>query len=130
GTDGRTKGINLRQSTRQCFSLELAANCHISRTTEEIPGVVNPSVWFSWRVIGVDGSDAKQFARSFAVAAGDDRRMNVVKPTFLEELMNGKGQSAANAKDTTKQIRTRTQMRDFAQKLRSVSFLLQWIAVI
>src|SRR6266404_829808 len=44
--------------------------------------------------------------------------------------MNSEGEAAPYAKNRTKKIRTRPQMRDFAQKLGGVPFLLQWITLI
>ena len=55
--------------------------------------------------------------------------MNVVKAALLKELMNGESEAAANTENTTKKIRTRPQMRNLAQKFRSMPFLLQRVCV-
>ena len=52
----------------------------------------------------VDRGDAKQFSRALAIAAGDDRRVDVNETALLEKLVNGKGQPAAHAKNATEEI--------------------------
>ncbi len=74
--------------------------------------------------------DAKQLSRAFAIAAGDDRCMNVNETALLKKLVNGKREPAAHAKDATEKIRPWTQMRDLAQKLRRVPLFLERIAFV
>src|SRR5207248_8647949 len=112
------------------FGLELSTHRQIGGASKEIPVVIDRAIRFSRRIRAINASHTKQFSRSFAVAPSNDRRVNVVKAALLKKLMNGEGEPAANAKDTTKKIRTRTQVRDLAQEFRSMPLLLQRITFI
>ena len=79
------------------------------------------------RLVRIKRSDAEQFAGAFAVAARDDRRVDVNEPAFLEKLVNGEREPAPDAKNRAEQVRPRPQMRNLAEKLRRVSFFLEWI---
>ena len=81
-------------------------------------------------IVRVDRRDAKQFACSLAIAAGNNRGVHVNEAAFLEKLVNGKREPAANPKDGAKKIRARTQMRNLAQKLRGVAFLLERVTIV
>src|SRR5205823_14654593 len=52
------------------------------------------------------------------------------KTAFLKELVNGECQPAPDAKDATKKIRARTQMRDLTKKFGRVTLFLEWIGII
>ena len=57
-------------------------------------------------------------------------RVHINKIALLKELVHGKGQPAAHAKDGAKQIRARPQMRDRAQKFLRVPLFLQRVVAI
>ena len=129
--EGRAEGVNLRQRAGEGFGLELAADREVGRPREKIlaRNRSSPSL-VARRILRIERRDAKHFARAFAVARGDDRRVDVNEAALLEKLVNGKGEPAAHAKDRAEQIRARPQMRDLAQELRRVAFLLQRIGFI
>ena len=109
---------------------QLPAHGEKGRAREKILRVIDFPVRAPRRILRIDRGDAKQFPRAFAIAPGDDRRVDVNKAALLEKLMDGEREPAADAKDRAEQIRARPQMRDLAQKLRRVPFLLQRIGVV
>src|SRR5262249_31723678 len=54
-------------------------------------------------------------ARALAVASRDDGRMNPKITMFLKVAMNGHRETMAHSRNRTEGIRSRPQMRDFAQ---------------
>ena len=124
----RAKGVNLGERAGESFGLELAADRQVSASARKNPSRNrSPPSLAAAADFWVKRRDPKQLARAFAIAPGDDRRVHVNKAAFLEKLVHGKGEPAADAKDRAEQIRARPQVRDLAQKLRSVPFLLQRI---
>ena len=67
---------------------------------------------------------------AFAIASGDDRRVNVNETAFLKKLVNCKREPAAHAKDATEKIRPWTKMSDFAQKFGRMPLLLQRVGIV
>ena len=79
GAKGRTKRVDFRQRAGERFGFELSAHREIGGRAEEIlRNQIEPSGLRAGS--SIDGGDAKQFARAFAVAGGDDRRVDVEKP--------------------------------------------------
>ena len=117
---GRTKGIDVRQGASKGLALELAAHSEKRALAKEVLRVARDFF------IGQRG-DAKHFARPFAIAGGDDRRVNMHEVALLKKAMNRKGHATARAKHRTMEVRARTQVRDRTQKLRAVAFFLQRI---
>ena len=114
----RPEGVNIAQRACKGLALKLAADGEVGRTAKEVLLGLGGRVW-------LQRGDLKHLARAFAVAAGDDRRVDVEKAALLEETMHGKGHLAAHAEDAAEEIRARTQMRDGAEEFRRVAFLLQ-----
>src|SRR5438552_13331247 len=89
GPERWAESVNFGQRQGECFRFQLAANGQISRPGEEILREINLTV-FSRRISDVDRGNAKQLASAFAIASGDDWRVDVNETAFLEKLMNGK----------------------------------------
>src|SRR5207237_1606047 len=102
---------------------ELSDNGQIRLSREKILGLIDLAILL-WRIFDVDGRNAKQFARAFAIASRNDRRVNVNESAFLKEFVNSESEPAADAKNRAEKIRAGPQVGDLAQKLRGVSFLL------
>ena len=105
------------------LTLQLAAHREIGR----LPKEVRVGLGLAPRR---NGSDPKHFSCPFAIARGDDGRVDVVKIPLLKEAVNGKGHAAAHAEDAAEEIRARSQVRDLAQELRRVSFLLKRVRAV
>src|SRR4051794_35040231 len=73
----------------------------------------------------IERRHAKEFARAFAVARGDDRGVDVDEIPLLEKLVDREGQPAADAKHGAKEIRARTQVRDFPHEFEGMPFFLE-----
>ena len=112
------------------LGFELSADRQVSRAREKILRVIDLAIRAPRRILRIDRRDAKQFARAFAIAAGDDRRVDVNETALLEKLVNGESQPAADAENRAEEIRARAQMRDLAQELRRVSLFLERIGLV
>src|SRR5207247_1722244 len=108
---------------------QLAAHGEIGLARKKILRVIDLAV-FSRRIFDVDRGNAKQFARAFAIASGNDRRVDVKEAAVLKKFVNGECEPAPHTKDAAEKIRARPQMRDLAQKFRRVPFLLEGISFI
>ena len=75
----------------------------------------------------VERRDLEHRAGPFAVAGGDDRRLDVEEAAGLEERVDRRADRVADAGDRSERVRPRTQVGDLAQKLEAVPLLLQRI---
>ena len=96
---------------------------------EKILGVIDLAI-FPRRIFDIDRLNPEQLASAFAVASGDDGRMNVNETALLKKLVNGEREPAAHTKHATEKIRPRTQVRNLAQKFRCVPLFLERITFI
>src|SRR5204863_6888441 len=103
GPERWAESVNSGQRQGERFRFQLAANGQIGRSGEEILREIDLPV-FLRRILDVDRGNAKQFSRALAIAAGDNWRVDINETALLEKLMNGKGQSAAHAKNATEEI--------------------------
>ncbi len=129
GAKSRAKRVNLRERAGERLGFELTAHGEISLACEKIPRVID-LVILPRRIVRIDSRNAKQFSRPFAIATGDDRRVDVNETALLEKLMDCESQPAADAENAAEKIRARPQMSDLAQKFRRVSFFLERIGFI
>ena len=129
GAKRRTKRVDFGQGTGERFSFELAAHREVGLSRKKIFRVVDLAL-FSRRIFEVDGGDAKQLPCSFAIASGDDRRVDVNETALLKKIVDSKGEPAAHAEDRPEKIRTRPEVRNLAKKFRGVSLLLERIGII
>src|ERR1041385_1795056 len=97
GAKGWTKGVDVGKRAGKSFPFQLAADRQVSRLAKKVRLrlLVN---------VPLEGRDAEHLACSLAIAGGDDRGVNVDKVTFLKELVDGKRQLAAQAKDSSVKI--------------------------
>ena len=130
GSKRRAKGVNLGQSQRECFRFELTAHGQKSRPSEEVFRIIDFAVRRSWHLFRVQRRNAKQFSSTFAIAAGDDRRVDVNKTALLKKLVNGKCQTAPHAKDATEEVRAGAEMSDFAKKFRRMALFLERVGIV
>src|SRR5437867_13258688 len=103
GAERWPKRVNFGQSERERFRFKLAAHSQKSRARKEILREIDVTVFSRW-IFDVDRRNAKQFSCSFAIAAGDDRCVNVNETALLEKLVNGECQPTAHAKNAAEKI--------------------------
>eukprot|EP00962_Isochrysis_galbana_P038680 scaffold13751_cov108-Isochrysis_galbana.AAC.6 len=77
------------------------------------------------RLVQVESRDAEHLPRTFAVGAGDERRVDVHEAVRLEERVRGEGQRVADAHDGTNRVCAWPQVGERPQVLESVRFLGQ-----
>jgi hypothetical protein len=75
-------------------------------------------------------SDPEHLPRAFTVAASDDRSVDVNKVALMKKLVDSQGDLTAGAKDCSKKIRTRPEMRDRPEILKRVPLFLQRVSII
>src|SRR5262249_4742241 len=103
GAERWPKRVNFGQSERERFRFQLTAYSQIGRACEEVLHKIDVTV-FSRRIFDVDRRNTKQFSCAFAIAAGDDRRVDVNEAALLEKLVYGECQPAAHAKNAAEKI--------------------------
>src|ERR1044072_957141 len=90
GAKGGAEGVNVGQRAGERLGFKLAADRQVSRPREKILRVIDRAILASRGIFQVERSNAEQFPCPFAIAPGDDRRVNVNKAAFLEKLVNRK----------------------------------------
>ena len=125
GAEARAEGVNLPERHRGDFPFELTGNAQTRFLPEKVVGVI---LFFALR-FGVprSGRNAEHFAGAFAVAGGNDRRVNVNVTAALEELVNRRRQDGADAENGVEGVRAQTQVRNRPQIFERMSFLLKRI---
>src|SRR5579875_2979263 len=127
GAEGRAEGIDFAQRTSENLGFELAANRQVGHAPKKVFRIVNFSLMIARWLAQVEGGDAEHLSGAFAIAGGDDRRMDVEKPLFLKEIVNRAADAVTDARDGAEGIAARPQMGLLTQKLQGVPFLLQGI---
>ena len=92
---------------------------------KEIRRPIDGSVWTLRRRRRIERRDAEKFASTFAIARGDDGRVNVGKAALLEEAVDGHGHPATHAHERAESVRPRPEVRDGPEELHGVPLFLQ-----
>ena len=71
--------------------------------------------------------DVEHFSRAFAVAARDDRRMNIGEAVALKIYVRGIAQRRTDALNVEHRVGAYAQVRHRAQELQRVALLLQGV---
>jgi hypothetical protein len=120
-----TKRINVPQRHRVNFTLELPAHGQIRPPAKKVLRIISLSFRRFREFFEVQRRDLEHFTRAFAIEARENRRVNVEKSTRSKEIVHRHRQRVTYTSDRAKRIRTRTQMRNRAQKVETVTLLLQ-----
>src|SRR5262249_38802044 len=119
-----TESVNLADAARKGFNLQLAAHRQISSLGEKVLGEIAFAI-LARQLIDVQAGDLEHLPVTFAIAAGDDRRVNVKETLFLKEIVNRFTHTIAQPGNGTKRVGPRPQMSDAAQELEGMALLLQ-----
>ena len=93
-TEGRSEGVHIRQSTAVGFNVKLTAHSHLGVLSEEILGVVNLTLLRNRQILHIlsqHGGHGEHLTSSLTISGGDNRGVNVLETTLLEEEMGGEG---------------------------------------
>ena len=127
GAEGGAEGVDVAEGEGKVLGVELAGDREVRGLAEEVLAVVHRAVFFQRQVVEIQRRHAEHLARALGVGAGDDRRLGIDEAAALEKFMHGPRRDAAHAEDRGKQVRTRAQMLDRAQKFDAVALFLQRI---
>ncbi len=127
GAERRAERVDLAQRAGEDLAFELAADGEIGRAVEEVLGVVDvaPAGCRLGQLGRVERGDAEHLAGAFAVAGGDDRRVDVEEALLLEEVVDRAADAVAHPRDGAERVGPRPQVGDRAQELERVPLLLQ-----
>ena len=125
--EGRPKRIDFAESHRHRFAFQLTGNGQRCGMTKEILAEIHFAVFRTRNFIKVQRRHAEHFACAFAVAARDKRRVHVDKAAFIEKLVNGKRRFTADAESRAERVGACPQVRNGAEVLHGVFFLLKRI---
>ena len=128
--ESRTEGVNVTQRGRRQLAFQLARYGQVGRLTEKVFFEVDRSVGKLRQVLQIQRGHLEHLARALRVGPGDDRGVEVIETTVVEVLVDGKRHVVTQPEDGAEGVRTRTQVRDLAQELERMSFLLQRIRLI
>src|SRR5262249_14873114 len=109
------------------LGFELTADGERSPFAEEILAVVDRRRLLLSQARQIESRHLEHLPGPFAVAGGDDRRMDVNEATRLKKLVDCCAQRVAHAGNRSESVRPRPQMGDIPQKLETVPLLLQRI---
>ena len=96
---------------------------------EEVFGVVHLAVGSHGQVVGIEGGNVEHLAGAFCIGGGDERGVEIVKPSVVEIFMDGKCHGMTQTKHAAEVVGAGTQMADLAEELQAVAFLLQRIGL-
>ena len=106
---GGAERIDLRQGAGVALHVELPGNCQPGLLTEKVLVVVRIPVE------GIKGRNTKEFAGSFAIVGGDDRRVDPQETVPVKIAVNGLGDGVAHPGDGAECVGARAQMGDGTQ---------------
>ena len=129
GAEGRAEGVDLAQAAGEDLGLELAADGQVGRPAERSPGRKSTLPSLRGSLAEVERGDPEHLAGAFAVAGGDDRRVDVEEALLLEEVVDRPADAVADAGDGAEGVGPRPQVGDGAQELEGVALLLQRIGL-
>ena len=89
---------------------------------KKVLGVIDAAVFAAGKVDHIQRGNAEHFARAFAVACGDDRRVDPDVAVVVEVAVDRLRETVANARDSAERVGAHAQMRDVAQVFKSVAF--------
>ena len=136
GAEGRPEGVRLAQPARERLGFELPADGQIRRPIEEIEREIDSlslrgrlfwALALFRHVVQVERGHLEHRAGAFAIAGGDQRRVDVEETAFLEELVDRVAHAIPHPGDGAERVRARPQMGDRPQELERVALLLQRI---
>ena len=125
GAEGGAEGVNVGKCRGEDLGFKLAGDGEKRFLGEEVLGGVDGAVLGLGRLSEIERRDAEHVARAFGIAGGDDGRVDVAEGFFLEELVDGVGESAAHAEDGAEKIGARAEVGDFAEEFEGVAFFLE-----
>ena len=120
--ESRSERIDVFKSHREAFALELTAYGESHFLAEEIARIVHASVVVKRNLVKRQRGCLEHFACAFAVAVGENGRVNVYEAVVLQIGVNCHCGNAAHAEHRLEQIGSGTQIRLLAQKFAGVAF--------
>ena len=126
GAERRAERVDLAHAAGVGLAFELPADGEIRGPVEEIEMVIDFRA-FAGEFVERERGDLEHRARPFAIAGGDDRRVQVQKAFFLEILMDRIADAVPHPGDRAEGVRPRPEMGDGPQELERMAFLLQRI---
>ena len=111
------------------FDGELAGDGQVRPPGEEVLLPVDLAVGPTRRVLRVEYRDGEHLAGAFAVAGGDDRRVDVQEPAVLEEAVNRRADTVPHAGDGPEGVRPRPQVGLSPEELERVPLLLDGVTL-
>ena len=125
--EGGAEGVHVAEGHGEVLGVELAGDGEAGLLSEEILGVVDPSILRPGRVVQIQGGYLEHLAGPLTVRAGDEGGVDIDKAPILEEAVDGVGRHAPYPESCGKQIRPGPQVLDGAQKLDAVPLFLQGV---
>ena len=125
GAEGGAERVGLAQRAGERLGLELPADGQIGRPVEEVEREIDLASALSVRPLGtlfeLERGDLEHGAGAFAIAGGDDRRVDVEEAALLEELVDRVADAVPHPGDGAEGVGARPQMGDRAQELERVA---------
>lgn len=120
--EGRPAGVDIGKGVSESLAFKLAAHGEKSALAEEVFGR------FRQLVLRQRGH-AEEFTRAFAIACGDDRRVDINEIPLLGKGVDGIGEATAHPEDGSIEVSPWSEVGDAAQKFRAMAFFLKWVVV-
>ena len=126
-SEGRSKCVDVGESQREGFSIQLAAHGQIRRFAKEVVCRVFANKFVAVVTVLHRRGDLEHRAGSFAVAGRDDWSVDVVEAALVEELVNGLRKLVPHPENRTERVPANPKVRLLAQKLHRRALLLQGV---
>ena len=124
--ESRSESVDVTERHSIRLGGELPRNRKRCLFTEKVLSIIYLSVFFR-NVCKRQRRNLKHRARTFAIAAGYKRRVNVYKPLRIKKFMNGESRLAPYTKYRAESVGPRTKIRNLTQIFERMSLFLQRI---
>ena len=125
GAECWAEGINISQTQRIHFAVQLTGNRQMGSFSEKVLAVVNRTVGQFGHIVQIQSGDLKHFAGTLAVRTGDNRRMDIAETAVVKKFVYGKRQFRTNTESRTVFVGARPQMSNRPQIFVGVFLFLQ-----
>ena len=127
GAKRRAEGVDLAERAGEDLGVQLPADGQVRGAMKKVVRKINHRALFG-EFRQIERRDFEHLAGAFAVAGGDDRRMDVKKALLLKKIVNRPADLIPQPGDRSKGVGPRPQMSDRAQEFPRVVLFLERIS--
>ena len=121
GAEGRSERVDVLERHREALAFELTADGETDFLSEKVARIVHAAVVIKRNFIERQSGRFEHFARAFAVAVGENGRVNVHESVILQVGVNCHCGNATDAEHSLEEVGSGAQISLLAQKFAGVT---------